>query len=67
MTGNADAYRYLPDSTQAFRGQQRWRIATMRAAGFVDVGLPPVHVWHYRRSRGNEADKLSGRVTYQMD
>lgn len=36
VTGNADAYRYLPDSTQAFQGPQQLA-ATMRAAGFVDV------------------------------
>lgn len=36
VTGNADAYRYLPDSTQGFQGPDELA-ATMRAAGFVDV------------------------------
>ena len=37
ITGEADAYRYLPDSTQGFQGPDELA-ATMRAAGFVDVG-----------------------------
>jgi demethylmenaquinone methyltransferase/2-methoxy-6-polyprenyl-1,4-benzoquinol methylase len=37
VTGNGDAYRYLPDSTQAFQGPEELA-ATMRAAGFADVG-----------------------------
>ncbi len=37
ITGEADAYRYLPDSTQGFQGPDQLA-ATMRAAGFVDVG-----------------------------
>ena len=37
ITGEADAYRYLPDSTQGFQGPAELA-ATMRAAGFVDVG-----------------------------
>ncbi len=37
VSGNADAYRYLPDSTQAFKGPEELA-AIMRAAGFVDVG-----------------------------
>ena len=37
ITGEADAYRYLPDSTQGFQGPDALA-ATMRAAGFVDVG-----------------------------
>ena len=36
ITGEADAYRYLPDSTQGFQGPDELA-ATMRAAGFVDV------------------------------
>jgi demethylmenaquinone methyltransferase / 2-methoxy-6-polyprenyl-1,4-benzoquinol methylase len=36
VSGNADAYRYLPDSTQAFKGPEELA-AIMRAAGFVDV------------------------------
>lgn len=36
VTGNADAYRYLPDSTQGFQGPDELA-ATMRAAGFVNV------------------------------
>lgn len=36
VTGNADAYRYLPESTQAFQGPEQLADA-MRAAGFVDV------------------------------
>ncbi len=36
VAGNADAYRYLPDSTQAFQGPEQLA-ATMRATGFVDV------------------------------
>ncbi|WP_374687895.1 ubiquinone/menaquinone biosynthesis methyltransferase, partial [Promineifilum sp.] len=36
VTGEADAYRYLPDSTQGFQGPEELA-ATMRAAGFVDV------------------------------
>ena len=37
ITGEADAYRYLPDSTQGFQGPDELA-ATMRATGFVDVG-----------------------------
>ena len=37
VSGNADAYRYLPDSTQAFKGPEELA-AIMRAAGFVEVG-----------------------------
>jgi demethylmenaquinone methyltransferase / 2-methoxy-6-polyprenyl-1,4-benzoquinol methylase len=37
VTGEADAYRYLPDSTQGFQGPDELA-ATMRAAGYVDVG-----------------------------
>jgi demethylmenaquinone methyltransferase/2-methoxy-6-polyprenyl-1,4-benzoquinol methylase len=37
VTGEKDAYRYLPDSTQAFQGPEQLA-ETMRAAGFVDVG-----------------------------
>ena len=37
ITGEADAYRYLPDRTQGFQGPDELA-ATMRAAGFVDVG-----------------------------
>jgi demethylmenaquinone methyltransferase/2-methoxy-6-polyprenyl-1,4-benzoquinol methylase len=37
ITGEADAYRYLPDSTQGFQGPDELA-TTMRAAGFVDVG-----------------------------
>ena len=37
IPGEADAYRYLPDSTQGFQGPDQLA-ATMRAAGFVDVG-----------------------------
>jgi len=36
VTGEADAYRYLPDSTQGFQGPEELA-ETMRAAGFVDV------------------------------
>ena len=36
VTGERDAYRYLPDSTQAFQGPEQLA-ETMRAAGFVDV------------------------------
>jgi demethylmenaquinone methyltransferase/2-methoxy-6-polyprenyl-1,4-benzoquinol methylase len=36
VTGDGDAYRYLPDSTQAFQGPEELA-ETMRAAGFVDV------------------------------
>jgi demethylmenaquinone methyltransferase/2-methoxy-6-polyprenyl-1,4-benzoquinol methylase len=36
ITGEADAYRYLPDSTQGFQGPDELA-ATMRATGFVDV------------------------------
>ena len=36
ITGEADAYRYLPDSTQGFQGPDELAV-TMRAAGFVDV------------------------------
>jgi len=36
ITGEADAYRYLPDSTQGFRGPEELA-ETMRAAGFADV------------------------------
>ncbi len=36
VTGESDAYRYLPDSTQAFQGPEQLA-ETMRAAGFVDV------------------------------
>jgi demethylmenaquinone methyltransferase/2-methoxy-6-polyprenyl-1,4-benzoquinol methylase len=36
VTGNGDAYRYLPDSTQAFQGPEELA-ETMRAAGFIDV------------------------------
>jgi demethylmenaquinone methyltransferase/2-methoxy-6-polyprenyl-1,4-benzoquinol methylase len=36
VTGEADAYRYLPDSTQAFQGPEQLA-ATMRRAGLVDV------------------------------
>ena len=36
ITGEADAYRYLPDSTQGFQGPDELA-ATMRAVGFVDV------------------------------
>lgn len=37
VTGDGDAYRYLPDSTQAFQGPEQLA-ETMRAAGLVDVG-----------------------------
>jgi demethylmenaquinone methyltransferase/2-methoxy-6-polyprenyl-1,4-benzoquinol methylase len=37
VTGEKEAYRYLPDSTQAFQGPDALA-ETMRAAGFVDVG-----------------------------
>jgi len=37
ITGAADAYRYLPDSTQGFQGPDELA-ETMRATGFVDVG-----------------------------
>ena len=37
VTGQADAYRYLPDSTQAFQGPEALA-ETMRAAGFAGVG-----------------------------
>jgi demethylmenaquinone methyltransferase / 2-methoxy-6-polyprenyl-1,4-benzoquinol methylase len=37
VTGEADAYRYLPDSTQGFQGPDELA-ATMRAAGYIDVG-----------------------------
>ena len=36
VTGESDAYRYLPDSTQAFQGPEQLA-DTMRAAGFADV------------------------------
>ena len=36
ITGESDAYRYLPDSTQGFQGPAELA-ATMRAGGFVDV------------------------------
>jgi demethylmenaquinone methyltransferase/2-methoxy-6-polyprenyl-1,4-benzoquinol methylase len=36
VTGDGDAYRYLPDSTQAFQGPDELA-ETMRAAGFVNV------------------------------
>jgi demethylmenaquinone methyltransferase/2-methoxy-6-polyprenyl-1,4-benzoquinol methylase len=36
ITGESDAYRYLPDSTQAFRGPEQLA-QTMRDAGFIDV------------------------------
>ncbi|MEZ4517088.1 MAG: ubiquinone/menaquinone biosynthesis methyltransferase [Chloroflexota bacterium] len=36
VTGQSDAYRYLPDSTQQFQGPEELA-ATMRAAGLVDV------------------------------
>jgi demethylmenaquinone methyltransferase/2-methoxy-6-polyprenyl-1,4-benzoquinol methylase len=36
ITGEADAYRYLPDSTQGFQGPDELAEA-MRATGFVDV------------------------------
>lgn len=36
VTGEADAYRYLPDSTQAFQGPEQLA-ETMRVAGLVDV------------------------------
>jgi len=36
ITGNPDAYRYLPDSTQGFQGPEQLAEA-MRAAGFVNV------------------------------
>ena len=36
ITGEADAYRYLPDSTQGFQGPAELA-ATMRDSGFVDV------------------------------
>ncbi len=36
ITGEADAYRYLPDSTQGFQGPEELA-ATMRDADFVDV------------------------------
>ena len=36
VTGASDAYRYLPDSTQAFQGPEQLA-DTMRAAGFADV------------------------------
>ena len=37
ITGEADAYRYLPDSTQGFQGPEQLAEA-MRAAGLADVG-----------------------------
>ena len=37
VTGEADAYRYLPDSTQGFRGPDELA-TTMRGAGFENVG-----------------------------
>jgi demethylmenaquinone methyltransferase/2-methoxy-6-polyprenyl-1,4-benzoquinol methylase len=37
VTGQADAYRYLPDSTQAFQGPEQLA-ETMHAAGFTGVG-----------------------------
>lgn len=37
ITGEADAYRYLPDSTQRFQTPEALA-ALMRALGFVDVG-----------------------------
>jgi demethylmenaquinone methyltransferase/2-methoxy-6-polyprenyl-1,4-benzoquinol methylase len=36
VTGDGDAYRYLPDSTQAFQGPEELA-DTMRAAGFVNA------------------------------
>jgi demethylmenaquinone methyltransferase/2-methoxy-6-polyprenyl-1,4-benzoquinol methylase len=36
VTGDGDAYRYLPDSTQAFQGPEELA-DTMRAAGFMNV------------------------------
>jgi demethylmenaquinone methyltransferase/2-methoxy-6-polyprenyl-1,4-benzoquinol methylase len=36
VTGDGDAYRYLPDSTQAFQGPEELA-ETMRAAGFANV------------------------------
>lgn len=36
VTGEADAYRYLPDSTQGFQGPEELA-GTMRANGYVDV------------------------------
>lgn len=36
VAGESDAYRYLPDSTQAFQGPEQLA-AAMRAAGLVDV------------------------------
>jgi demethylmenaquinone methyltransferase / 2-methoxy-6-polyprenyl-1,4-benzoquinol methylase len=36
VTGEADAYRYLPDSTQGFQGPDELA-ATMRASGLIDV------------------------------
>lgn len=36
VSGNADAYRYLPDSTQAFKGPEELA-AIMRQTGLVDV------------------------------
>ena len=37
VAGESDAYRYLPDSTQAFQGPEQLAEA-MRAAGLADVG-----------------------------
>ena len=36
MSGNAEAYRYLPASVLAFPGKKEW-LATMREAGFSEV------------------------------
>lgn len=37
ITGQSDAYHYLPDSTQSFQGPEQLA-ETMRAAGFANVG-----------------------------
>ena len=37
MTGELEAYRYLPDSTQDFQGPDELG-ERLRAAGFVNVG-----------------------------
>jgi demethylmenaquinone methyltransferase / 2-methoxy-6-polyprenyl-1,4-benzoquinol methylase len=57
VTGEADAYRYLPDSTQGFQGPDELA-ATMRASGFVDVdyqlfmfGTIAIHVGTKRDER----------------
>jgi demethylmenaquinone methyltransferase/2-methoxy-6-polyprenyl-1,4-benzoquinol methylase len=36
VTGESDAYRYLPDSTQGFQSPEQLA-ESMRAAGFVNV------------------------------